>query len=104
MSPARGQAADFHQYQRQHFALPAYRHHNTFHATAHIVIPQFAAASTAPFTFVPAAAAANDGFSGNGFTDQLVKPFVGHTGETGDCSSCRSGIVRTQQHAVVACH
>ena len=37
------------------------------------------------FTFVPAAAAPQfDGFREMTFTDQLVKPFIGHTGETGD--------------------
>ncbi len=36
------------------------------------------------------------------FTDQLVKPFIGHTGETGDVVHVDQGIVGTQQHAVVA--
>ena len=37
------------------------------------------------------------------FTDQLVKPFIGHTGETGDVVHVDQGIVGTQQYAVVAC-
>lgn len=37
------------------------------------------------------------------FTDQLVKPFVGHTGETGDIVHVDQGIIGTQKYAVVAC-
>ena len=37
------------------------------------------------------------------FTDQPVKPFIGHAGETGDVVHVDQGIVGTQQHAVVAC-
>ena len=57
------------------------------------------------FAFVPAAAAAQlDGFREMAFTDQLVKPFIGHTGETGDVVHVDQGIVSTQQYAVVACY
>ncbi len=56
------------------------------------------------FTFVPAAAAPQfDGFREMAFTDQLVKPFVGHTGETGDIVHVDQGIIGTQKYAVVAC-
>lgn len=37
------------------------------------------------------------------FTDQLVKPFVSHTGETGDIVHVDQGIIGTQKYAVVAC-
>lgn len=51
-----------------------------------LVIPQFGLLHPLlHFTFVPAAAAAQlDGFREMAFTDQLVKPFICHTGETGD--------------------
>ena len=56
------------------------------------------------FTFVPAAAAPQfDGFREMTFTDQLVKPFVSHTGETGDIVHVDQGIIGTQKYAVVAC-
>lgn len=61
--------------------LPAYRHHNTFHAAA----PQF------------------DGFREMPFADQRAKPFVSHTSETGNVVHVDQGIVGTQQYAVVAC-
>ena len=55
-------------------------------------------------TFVPAAAAPQfDGFREMAFTDQLVKPFVSHTGETGDIVHVDQGIIGTQKYAVVAC-
>ena len=38
------------------------------------------------------------------FTDQPVKPFIGHTGEAGDVVHVDHGIVGTQQYAVVACY
>lgn len=90
--------------------LPAYRHYNTFHAAA----PQDSSircyihcSTSLPllhFTFVPAAAAPQfDGFREMAFTDQLVKPFVGHTGETGDIVHVDQGIIGTQKYAVVAC-
>ena len=37
------------------------------------------------------------------FTDQPVKPFIGHAGETGDVVHVDQGIIGTQQYAVVAC-
>ena len=37
------------------------------------------------------------------FTDQLVKPFIGHASETGDVVHVDQGIVGTQPYAVVAC-
>lgn len=37
------------------------------------------------------------------FTDQLIKPFVGHAGETGDVAHVDQWIVGTQQYAAVAC-
>ena len=37
------------------------------------------------------------------FTDQLVKPFVSHTGETGDIVHVDQGIIGTQKYAGVAC-
>ena len=61
--------------------LPAYRHHNTFHAAA----PQF------------------DGFREMPFADQRAKTFVSHTGKAGDVTHLDQGIVGTQQYAVVAC-
>ena len=90
--------------------LPAYRHYNTFHAAA----PQDSSircyihcSTSLPllhFTFVPAAAAPQfDGFREMAFTDQLVKPFVSHTGETGDKVHVDQGIIGTQKYAVVAC-
>ena len=33
------------------------------------------------------------------FTDQLVKPFVSHTGETGDIVHVDQGIIGTQKYA-----
>lgn len=52
------------------------------------------------FAFVPAAAAAQlDGFREMAFTDQLVKPFIGHTGETGDVVH----VDRDRQHAAIRC-
>ncbi len=61
--------------------LPAYRHHNTFHAAA----PQF------------------DGVREMPFADQRAKPFVSHSGKAGDVTHLDQGIVGTQQYAVVAC-
>lgn len=56
------------------------------------------------FAFVPAAAAPQfDGFREMAFTDQLVKPFIGHASETGDVVHVDQGIVGTQPYAVVAC-
>lgn len=37
------------------------------------------------------------------FTDQFIKLFVGHAGETGDVVHVEQGIIGTQQYAVVAC-
>lgn len=92
------------QYQRWHFA-----HCQRTGITTRFMLlpPGFLDSLLHPllyFTFVPAAAAPQfDGFREMAFTDQLVKPFVGHTGETGDIVHVDQGIIGTQKYAVVAC-
>lgn len=99
------------QYQRWHFAHCQRTGITTRFMLLPPRIPRFVATSTALLHFHCSTSLLYQrllrpslmGLGEMAFTDQLVKPFVGHTGETGDIVHVDQGIIGTQKYAVVAC-